>query len=58
VVRLDVAHPAALAAALRDGQPPIVVRVTDDRVVVDPRTVAPDDDDVLAARLTRHAAGG
>jgi hypothetical protein len=32
--------------------------VTDDRVVVDPRTVAPDDDDVLAARLTRHAAGG
>jgi hypothetical protein len=51
VVRLNVAHPSALATALRDGRPPIVVRVTDDRVVIDPRTVAPHDDEVLATRM-------
>jgi L-seryl-tRNA(Ser) seleniumtransferase len=57
VVRLDVSHPAASATALRGGQPPIIVRVADDRVVVDLRTVAPDDDPVLAARLAPHATG-
>ena len=40
-----------LAAALRDGDPPVVVRVEDGEVVLDLRTVAPDDDAQLARRL-------
>jgi L-seryl-tRNA(Ser) seleniumtransferase len=51
VVRLTAAHPNALAAALRHGRPPVIVRVTDDRVVIDLRTVAPDDDSEIVARL-------
>ena len=51
VVHLAVAHPNALAQALRRGRPPVIVRVAGDRVVIDLRTVAPDDDDVIATRL-------
>jgi len=55
VVRAGVAHPTAVATALRDGRPPIVVRITDGRMLLDPRTVAPDDDELLAARLVEAA---
>ena len=51
VVRLTVAHPDAFATALRDGDPPIIVRIADDRVIVDLRTVADGDDERLAVRL-------
>lgn len=43
----------ALAAALRAGSPPVVVRVAGGRVLVDLRTVPPDEEDVLAAALAR-----
>jgi L-seryl-tRNA(Ser) seleniumtransferase len=39
------------AAALRASSPPVIARVTGGRTVCDLRTVAPDDDPVLAAAL-------
>jgi L-seryl-tRNA(Ser) seleniumtransferase len=49
--------PAALAAPLRSGRPPVVGRTEDARCLLDLRTVSPDDDEtvvaaVLAARPT------
>ena len=37
----------ALAARLREGDPPLVGRIEDERVLLDPRTVLPDQDDAL-----------
>lgn len=51
VIRLPLAHPNAVATALRDGRPPVIVRVADERVVIDLRTVLADHDDEIAARL-------
>jgi len=52
---VTIAHPAlsaaALEARLRLGEPPIVARIEHDRVVLDLRTVDPDDDELIAARL-------
>jgi len=45
------AGPDALAAALRAGSPPVVVRVADDRLLVDLRTVRPDEEGSLLAAL-------
>ena len=45
------AGPDALAAALRAGSPPVVVRVADDRLLVDLRTVHPDEEGSLLAAL-------
>jgi L-seryl-tRNA(Ser) seleniumtransferase len=45
------AGPDALAAALRAGSPPVVVRVGDDRLLVDLRTVRPDEEGSLLAAL-------
>ncbi len=39
------------AARLRSGRPAVLTRVEDDRVIVDPRTVAPEDDAVLTELL-------
>jgi L-seryl-tRNA(Ser) seleniumtransferase len=56
---LSIAHarlPAAeLARRLREADPPVIARVEHDRVLVDLRTVAPADDEALAALLS--AAG-
>lgn len=43
----------ATAAALRAGVPPIVARIDADRVLLDPRTVLPEQDDTLIERLLR-----
>jgi L-seryl-tRNA(Ser) seleniumtransferase len=51
VVRIACPSPNAVAAALRRGDLPVVVRVTDDAIVVDLRTVADDCDEALARRL-------
>jgi L-seryl-tRNA(Ser) seleniumtransferase len=52
---VTIAHPAMSAAAvearLRLGDPPIIARIEHDRVVLDLRTVDPDDDELIAARL-------
>lgn len=46
--------PDAVAARLARGEPPVIGRVVDDRLVVDLRSVPPDDDARLAAAL-QHA---
>lgn len=51
VVRVDRPAPERAAAALRHGDPPIVVRVADDALWADPRTVDPRDDELVGARL-------
>jgi L-seryl-tRNA(Ser) seleniumtransferase len=51
-----VALPAALAEPLRTGEPPVVGRVTGDRLLLDLLTVPPDQDDALADAV-RRAAG-
>ena len=40
-----------LARRLRAGDPPVVARVSGDRVLLDPRTVSPADDDALVAAV-------
>jgi L-seryl-tRNA(Ser) seleniumtransferase len=52
--RLVAIHPLstsaqALDASLRAQSPPVIARIEDDRVLLDPRTVAPEDDGLLAA---------
>ena len=44
---------SATAAALRAGMPPVVARIDDNRVVLDPRTVLPEQDAPLVAALGR-----
>ncbi len=46
-VALAAPAPDALAAGLRRGAPPVVVRIADDRLLFDLRTVAPDEDEAL-----------
>jgi L-seryl-tRNA(Ser) seleniumtransferase len=43
--------PEGLAKRMRAGSPPVVTRIEDDRVYLDPRTVLPEDDEELAAAL-------
>ena len=45
-----------LAARLRAGDPPVVARVVDDRAALDLRSVAPEDDDMLARAVTAALA--
>jgi L-seryl-tRNA(Ser) seleniumtransferase len=57
VVRVPVEHPDRVAAALRAGAPPIVVRVEGAAIWVDPRTVDPIDDGALLDQLTAVVRG-
>jgi L-seryl-tRNA(Ser) seleniumtransferase len=43
--------PDSFAAALRAGTPAIIGRITDDRLLLDPRTIFPADEPALLARL-------
>jgi L-seryl-tRNA(Ser) seleniumtransferase len=52
---LDGHSTAAFEQALRMGTPPIVARIQQDAVVVDLRTVAEDEDDLLTAGITDAA---
>jgi L-seryl-tRNA(Ser) seleniumtransferase len=49
--------PDRLAAALRAGEPPVVVRVAEDRLLVDLRTVPTEDEPILLEALVRAAKG-
>lgn len=51
LVRVAVASPGRVAATLRAGDPPVIVRVERDAVWIDPRTVDPADDALVAERL-------
>jgi L-seryl-tRNA(Ser) seleniumtransferase len=46
-----VALPEALAAPLRAGEPPVVGRVADGRLLLDPRTLADDEIEPAAAAV-------
>jgi L-seryl-tRNA(Ser) seleniumtransferase len=56
---VGVEHPAPdrLAAQLRGADPPVVARIEADRLVLDPRTVLPDQEEILLAQVitTGHA---
>ncbi len=47
LLALPAAHPTAWLAQLRRANPPIIARLEEDRPVFDPRTVLPDQEDVL-----------
>lgn len=49
--------PDRIAAALRAGDPPIVVRVAEDRLVLDLRTVRPEDEATLLDALIAAIRG-
>lgn len=53
-VAIDGRHgrPNEIAARLRGADPPVVARVVDERVALDLRSVAPDDDEMLARAIT------
>jgi L-seryl-tRNA(Ser) seleniumtransferase len=53
-VALEGGDPGALAAALRRGEPPLVARIADGRVLLDPRTLTDGEVD-LAAAVVRAA---
>ena len=44
---------ASLAAALRAGNPPVLGRIEDDRLLLDPRTLTDDEVDLGAAAVAR-----
>lgn len=54
-VALTVASPDAFAARLRAHVPPIIARIEEGRVVFDPRTVLPHEEDALLAGIARVA---
>jgi L-seryl-tRNA(Ser) seleniumtransferase len=43
-VALSVSHPDQLAAALRAADPPVIARIEEDRLLLDPRTVLPEEE--------------
>jgi L-seryl-tRNA(Ser) seleniumtransferase len=56
-VALRVSTPDRAARTLREGPEPILARIVDDAVVFDLRTVPPEKDSVVAARIEELAAG-
>jgi L-seryl-tRNA(Ser) seleniumtransferase len=51
LVALDVPSPDALAAQLHRATPPVIARIEDDRLLLDPRTVLPGQEEALLAAL-------
>jgi L-seryl-tRNA(Ser) seleniumtransferase len=61
LVALAVASPDAVAARLREGEPPLIARIEDDRLVLDPRTVLPEQEATLlqlVAKAIQTIMGG
>ena len=42
---------------LREAVPPVIARIEDDRVILDPRTVTPDDEEALLTALREAFSG-
>ncbi len=57
-VALLAGSPDALAARLRAGDPPVVARIADDRLLLDLRTVLEEQEDTLAACVERGLGDG
>lgn len=51
LLALSLTDPDGAVAALRRGDPPVVARIDENRLVLDPRTVLPEDEKVLLRRL-------
>ena len=51
LLALQVADPDGVVAALRTGDPSVLARIEEDRLVLDPRTVMPDEERVMLQRL-------
>jgi L-seryl-tRNA(Ser) seleniumtransferase len=51
LLTFPVARPNALAARLRRADPPVIARVEDNRLALDPRTILPDQESILLDRL-------
>ena len=56
LLALEGPRPNALAARLRQADPPVIARVEDDRLALDPRTVLPEQDPDLLAGLRQALA--
>jgi L-seryl-tRNA(Ser) seleniumtransferase len=48
---LAVRHPDRLLSRLRRSTPPVIARIENDRLVFDPRTVMPDQEEALLAAI-------
>ena len=57
MVALD-ADPGRLARALRRADPPVIARIHDGRVLLDPRTLTDDEVEPLAAAVRSALASG
>jgi L-seryl-tRNA(Ser) seleniumtransferase len=57
VLALPAGEPDALAARLRRADPPVVARIEEDRVVLDPRTVMPSEDEAVVRAIRAALAG-
>jgi L-seryl-tRNA(Ser) seleniumtransferase len=51
LVALPTAHPDQIAAALRAGEPPVIARIENDQLMLDPRTVLADEEKELLKRV-------
>ena len=50
---IPTSHPSDLALRLRSGDPPILARIQDDRVLIDGRTVMPGEEEMLLQGIIR-----
>jgi L-seryl-tRNA(Ser) seleniumtransferase len=55
VVRIEGVSAEQVSAALRAHEPPVFARIVKDRVLIDPRTLRPGDDEVLVSALQSTA---
>jgi len=51
LVALEAAEPDSIAARLRGGEPAVIARIEDGRLVLDPRTVLPEQEAALCQRV-------
>jgi len=53
----DAGSPERVMRRLREAVPPVIARIEDDRVILDPRTVTPDDEEALLTALREALSG-
>jgi L-seryl-tRNA(Ser) seleniumtransferase len=56
LLALPAVHPDQLAVALRRADPPVISRIEDDRLVLDPRTVLPEEEQALLQNVVAALA--
>lgn len=56
LLALPNSSPTKLLVRLREFKPPVIARIQDDRVVLDPRTILPEQDDTLLSILNKLTA--